>query len=61
MQTVYVVTNPKLDWDCIVGVYTTLGNMIYALHDPDLDPIDTLEDFEAQYESEYIVHEITLN
>ena len=48
MQTVYVVTNPELGWDCVVGVFTDVETMIKELHDEHLEPLEDLDDFKTE-------------
>lgn len=46
-NTVYVVTNPELGWDCVIGVYDAKYVTLLSLQ----------EEFP---EDEYVIHEQTL-
>ena len=49
MKEIFVVTDPELGWDCVVGVYTTLeGAIKCVLSRMDID-VDSWKDYETDY------------
>ena len=41
MKTVYVVTNPELGWDCVIGVYEDKDFVYKEFSDSDMYVIHT--------------------
>lgn len=52
---IFVLTNPELGWDCVVGVYYSKEAALKDFCDGDYNTLEKLED------AGYIFHEETLN